>query len=196
MTRGILVLALCGLGCSGGDGKAPPARAQPSDISAEKLAAFDAVVETLRQALDVPGAAIAIVKHGKTVFAKGYGQRDLESGDPVTTDTVFRIGSITKSFSSTLIATLVDDGALTFETRAKDIDPSFQLPTPELTDKMTIHELLGMGTGLGEPSGFWWDYPASDDLLATLPALDVKRCSSRAALRPTEPAWFRPKISL
>jgi beta-lactamase class C len=173
MVRGILVLALCGLGCSGGDGKAPPPRAQPSDVSKETLAAFDAAVEPLRQALDVPGVAVAIVKHGKTVFAKGYGLRDIESGEPVTTETVFRIGSITKSFSSTLVATLVDDGALTFETRAKDIEPSFQLPTAELTDKMTIHELLGMGTGLGEPNGFWWDYPTSGDLLATLPTLDV-----------------------
>lgn len=139
----------------------------------DAIAAFDAAVEPLRQTFDVPGVAVALVSGDKTVLARGYGLRDIESGDPVTPDTVFRIGSITKSFSSVLIATLVDEGALTFETRAKDIEPSFELPTAELTDTMTIHELLGMGTGLGGPNGFWWDYPSADDLLATLPALDV-----------------------
>src|SRR4051812_21058564 len=153
--RGVLVLAFCGFACSGGSEKEPPPRPQPSRLSTDTIAAFDAAVDPLRQTFDVPGVAVALVSGGKTVFAAGDGLRDVESGDPVTPDTVFRIGSITKSFSSTLIATLVDDGALTFETRAKDIDSSFQLPTPELTDTMTIHELLGMGTGLGEPSGFW-----------------------------------------
>ena len=172
MRRGILVLAFWGFGCSGGDDKGTPAP-PPSAMSKQTLAAFDAAVEPLRQSLDVPGVAVAIVSEGKTVFAKGYGLRDVESGDPVTTDTVFRIGSITKSFSSTLVATLVDDGALGFDTLAKDIDPNFELPTAELTDKMTIHELFGMGTGLGEPGGFWWDYPTPGDLLATLPTLDV-----------------------
>ena len=173
MRRGILVLAFCAFGCSDGSGKQPPPAPQSSGLSTKTIAAFDAAVEPLRQKFDVPGVAVALVSRGETVFAQGYGLRDLESGEPVTPDTVFRIGSITKSFSSALIATLVDDGALTFETRVKDIDPSFQLPTPELTDKMTIHELLGMGTGLGEASAFWWDFPTAGDLLATLPDLGV-----------------------
>ena len=172
MRHGIWILVGCSLGCSGGD-KVPSPREQPSLISAERLAAFDVAVEPLRQALDVPGVAIALVENGRTVFAKGYGLRDVESGAPVTADTIFRIGSLTKSFSSALVATLVDDGALTFDTRAKDIAPNLQLPTAELTDQTTIHELLGMGTGLGGPSGFWWDYPAPEDLLATLPTLAV-----------------------
>jgi len=173
MRRGILVLAFCGFGCSDGSGKQPPPGPQPAGLSTDTIAAFDAAVDPLRQKFDVPGVAVALVSRGETVFAQGYGLRDLESGESVTPDTVFRIGSITKSFSSALIATLVDDGALTFETRVKDIDPSFQLPTAELTDKMTIHELLGMGTGLGEASAFWWDFPTAGDLLATLPELDV-----------------------
>jgi len=173
MRRGILVLAFWVFGCSDGADKQRPPAPEPSGLSTEAVAAFDAAVDPLRQAFDVPGVAVALVSGGKTVLARGYGLRDVESGDPVTPDTVFRIGSITKSFSSTLIATLVDDGALTFETRAKDIDPAFELPTRELTDTMTIHELLGMGTGLGEASVFWWDLPTPDDLLATLPELDV-----------------------
>ena len=117
MRRGILVLAFCGFGCSDGSGKQPPPGPQPAGLSTDTIAAFDAAVDPLRQKFDVPGVAVALVSRGETVFAQGYGLRDLESGESVTPDTVFRIGSITKSFSSALIATLVDDGALTFETR-------------------------------------------------------------------------------
>jgi CubicO group peptidase (beta-lactamase class C family) len=170
--RGIWVLAVAVLGCSDSGAKKPPA-AEPTSLTSAQLEDFDAAVEPLRQSLDVPGVAVAIVKHGATVFAKGYGSSDLESGAPVTTDTVFRIGSITKSFSSALVATLVDDGALTFDTRAKDIDATFALPTADLTDNVTIRELLGMGTGLSEPSGFWWDYPTPELLLQGLATTTV-----------------------
>ena len=169
MRGGICVLAMWAVGCSGSDVPPSSNESEPSGIAAETLTAFDAAVDPLREALDVPGVAVAIVKNGKTVFAKGYGWRDVESGAPVTTDTVFRIGSITKSFSSAIVATLVDDGALRFDTLAKDIDPSFRLPTAELTDQMTIHELLGMGTGLAGPSGFWWDYPPSRSKHPSIP---------------------------
>jgi CubicO group peptidase (beta-lactamase class C family) len=136
-------------------------------MSAQQMAAFDAAVEPLRQALDVPGVAVAIVDRGKTVFAQGYGLRDLESGDPVTPDTVFRIGSLTKSFSSALIATCVDDGVVGFDTRAIDIDPAFATPSADLTNSLTIQQLLGMGTGLSD-SGLWCDYPTPEDLVASL----------------------------
>jgi len=173
MRIGIWVLAFASVGCSNRDVGKPSSEPRSSGIDAATLQAFDARVEPLRATLDVPGVAVAIVKDGETVFAKGYGLRDTESGEPVTTDTVFRIGSITKSFSSALVATLVDDGSLGFETLAKDIDASFRLPTAELTATTTIRELLGMGTGLGESDGFWWDFPAAEDLLAELPAMDV-----------------------
>jgi CubicO group peptidase (beta-lactamase class C family) len=165
MTRGVLVFAVCVLGCSGARERQPAAK---SGVTSDQIAALDAAVDPLRRTFDVPGAAVALVDHGVTVFAKGYGLRDLEAGNPVTPNTVFRIGSLTKSFTSALVATLVDDGALGFDTRATDIDPSFKLPTGDLTDNVTVLELLGMGTGLSEPSGFWWDYPTPDDLLNSI----------------------------
>lgn len=173
MRLGIWVLGLSSVACSSSDGPPPTSEPKSPDITAATLTAFDAAVDPLRAALDVPGVAVAIVKDGETVFQRGYGLRDVERGEPVTPDTVFRIGSVTKSFSSALVATLVDDHALGFDTRAKDIDPSFRLPTSELTDDATIHELLGMGTGLAESDAFWWDYRTPQDLLAALPALDV-----------------------
>jgi CubicO group peptidase (beta-lactamase class C family) len=173
MRRVTLALLLLSLGCSDGSKAKPEAGPRPA-ITTQVLDTFDAAVEPLRVAFDVPGVAVAIVKNGEIVFARGYGLRDIESGDPVTPDTVFRIGSLTKSFTSALVAALVDDGALGFDTRAKDIDATFVLPTTELTDDVTVHELLGMGTGLGEPNGFWWDYPTATSLLHSFRNVDVE----------------------
>jgi hypothetical protein len=60
----------------------------------------------------VPGLAIAIVRDGETALLKAYGQRDVEAGLPVTTDTQFTICSITKTFTATGLALLVDEGRL------------------------------------------------------------------------------------
>ena len=63
---------------------------------------------------DVPGMAIAVVKNGKVVVAKGYGVRKL--GDParVNADTLFGIGSNTKAFTTAALAMLVDEGKISW----------------------------------------------------------------------------------
>jgi beta-lactamase class C len=177
MLRGILLLtSFAVFGCSGDDKKPAPGPGAPGPgvsmpLDAATVTAFEGKIDAARRALDVPGVAVALVKNGQFALLQGYGVRDIATSAPVTPDTVFRVGSITKSFTSTLVAALADDGVLTFDTRAKDIEPTFELKTPALTDKMTLRELFSMGTGLAEPNGFWWDYPNAADLLATLPTL-------------------------
>src|SRR6187455_1398204 len=56
------------------------------------------------------GVSVAVVKNGRTVLAKGYGFADLENDVPATAETVFRIGSITKQFTSAAIMRLVEQG--------------------------------------------------------------------------------------
>ena len=58
----------------------------------------------------VPGVAIAVVQDGKVIHAKGYGYRDVENRLPVTTATLFPIGSITKSFTALTFAILKNKG--------------------------------------------------------------------------------------
>lgn len=60
----------------------------------------------------MPGLSIAVVKNGETLYDKGFGSRDLEKNLPATPDTLYGIGSITKSFVAIAIMQLVERGLL------------------------------------------------------------------------------------
>jgi CubicO group peptidase (beta-lactamase class C family) len=114
-------------------------------------------LETVEQVLEqelafynVPGAAVAIVQGGEIIYAEGFGVRDLESGAPVTPETLFRIGSTTKSMTSLMVATYVDEGLLDWDKPVETYLGDFELPTPELTERITVGEMMGMGTGLAD----------------------------------------------
>jgi CubicO group peptidase (beta-lactamase class C family) len=66
---------------------------------------------------NVSGAALALIKDGGILLEKGYGFRDLETDAPVTTTTLFNIGSISKSFSALGVAQLVDQHQVDLDTR-------------------------------------------------------------------------------
>jgi CubicO group peptidase (beta-lactamase class C family) len=63
-------------------------------------------------AWEVPGCAIAVVRNGDVVLAAGWGRRDTAAELPVTADTLFAIGSVTKAFTATTVGALVDDGLM------------------------------------------------------------------------------------
>ena len=126
-------------------------------IAAPALAAppvnFDARVEAVRRAAGVPGMAIAIVENGRTVLAKGYGERRLGTGTPVDAETLFLIGSTTKAITSAALATLVDSGKLGWDDRVVDRLPGFQMYDSWVTREMTVRDLLVHRSGLGLGAG-------------------------------------------
>jgi CubicO group peptidase (beta-lactamase class C family) len=78
----------------------------PGTIAASEWPAtsdFDSYVAQTMKDFKVPGAALAIVRDGKVLVAKGYGFRDVENQLPVTTETLFPIASISKSFTVTTL---------------------------------------------------------------------------------------------
>src|SRR5689334_22867947 len=81
---------------------------------------LDQVVERARKEFGVPGIAVAVVKDGKVVLAKGYGVRKLGEAAPVTEHSLFRIGSNTKAFTVAALAMLVDEGKLRWDDRVID----------------------------------------------------------------------------
>src|SRR6476661_6285783 len=76
---------------------------------------FDATVQRALTDLHTPGIAIAVVKDGRIVFAKGYGVRKLGSPTPVDTATVFQVASNTKATTAAILAQLVDEGKLKWD---------------------------------------------------------------------------------
>lgn len=97
---------------------------------------------------NVPGLAVAIVKDGDVILAEGFGYRDLEAQLPVTTETLFPIASISKSFTTTLIAQLVDEGKLNWDAPLRTYLPQFAMHDAHASDRVTARDLACHRTGL------------------------------------------------
>lgn len=124
--------------------------------------AIDAVVEKARKTFDVPGIAVAVVKDGRVVFAKGFGVRRLGEPAAVTENTLFGIASNTKAFTAASLAMLIDEGKLHWTDRVIDYLPSFQMADPYVTREMRIRDLLVHRSGLALGAGDLMFFPASD----------------------------------
>jgi CubicO group peptidase (beta-lactamase class C family) len=121
--------------------------------SSVDLAALDAYFAESGDVFKVPGFAVAIVKDGELVFAKGYGVRELAKQGRVDENTVFAIASNTKAFTAAALAILVDEGKISWDDRVIDYLPYFQLYDPWVTQEMRIRDLLSHRSGLGTFSG-------------------------------------------
>jgi CubicO group peptidase (beta-lactamase class C family) len=119
-------------------------------LSDATLAAFDADVEAAMQTFQMPGAAVALVQDTHIVYARGFGVRNLQTNAPVSPHTRFRIASNTKSMTSLLAATFVDQGVLDWDAPVSGVWPEFVAPTPALTQRLRLRDLLGMGSGVAE----------------------------------------------
>ncbi|MEP6732957.1 MAG: serine hydrolase [bacterium] len=122
---------------------------------------FDAYVERVLKTFDVPGVAVAIVKDGQVVLAKGYGIRTLGKPDRVDADTRFGIASNTKAFTSSALAMLVEAGKVEWDAPVIRYLPDFAMYDPFVTRELTVRDLLVHRSGLGLGAGdlLWW--PAS-----------------------------------
>lgn len=127
---------------------ATPTRATERLDLASALAAIEMAVEEKRQSLRVPGAALVIVKDDRIVLLKGFGLRDVERKLPVTPDTLFGIGSATKTFTALAAVISADEGKLSLHDSPKKFLPYFQLRDPEANANVTLRDLLSHRTGL------------------------------------------------
>jgi D-alanyl-D-alanine carboxypeptidase len=92
----------------------------------------------------IPGAAVAVVQNGKVVRIKGYGVATLEFGVPVTTETVFEIGSVSKQMTAAGIMLLVQDGKVSIDEKISKYLPN----TPEAWSGVTVRHLLTHTSGV------------------------------------------------
>ncbi len=127
----------------------------------EALGDFDAYVGRTLAEFEVPGLAVAIVKDGEVVFARGYGVKRI--GEPARVDehTLFAIASNTKAFTAAALAQLVDDGKLAWDDPVTKYLPGFQMADPFVTREMTVRDLLTHRSGLGLGAGDLMYFPAS-----------------------------------
>jgi CubicO group peptidase (beta-lactamase class C family) len=123
----------------------------------------------------IPGLAIAVVQNGEVALLDAHGLRDVEAGLKVTTDTQFLICSITKSFTATGLAVLMDERRVDWNKPVRDYIPEFRLYDAVATDRITVRDLLCHHSGL--PRHDWIHMPA-----------DLSPAQMLAALRHLEPS--------
>lgn len=97
----------------------------------------------------IPGMAMAIVQDGKVVSMRGYGVVDSRNPEPVGTDTVFRVASLSKAFAGTLSAMLVSEGAMSWDAPIANQLPAFTLRDLQGAQRLTVREVLSHRVGLG-----------------------------------------------
>lgn len=122
-------------------------------LAAQLPPELDAWIEHARATYDVPGIAVTVVRDGHVVATKGYGVRTLGKPERVDENTMFDIASLSKSFTAAAVATLVDDGTMTWDDPVRRWLPQLEFGDPYLTQNVTIRDLLAHRTGL-EPGNF------------------------------------------
>jgi D-alanyl-D-alanine carboxypeptidase len=95
----------------------------------------------------VPGVAIGIWAPGKGTYVKGFGVSDLTTGEPMSVNDKFRVGSNTKTFVVTVILQLVDEGKLTLDDNLARFNLGVEVPNAE---NITVRQLCNMTSGLFE----------------------------------------------
>ena len=127
--------------------QAPTARAGLPDVSASARE-VERLAEQLMQQKNLPGMAMAIVQGGRVVSLRGYGRTGAPGNDPVGTDTVFRLASLSKGFAATISARLVAEGAMNWDAPIVNQLPAFKLRDYTRAQKVTVRDVLSHRVGL------------------------------------------------
>lgn len=130
---------------------APTATVSPvkHEMTAQDIEAFlDGLVPLQLQTNDIAGATIAVVKDGQVLFTKGYGYADYKKRTPVTPETMFRVGSITKLFVWTSVMQLVEQGKIDLDA---DVNTYLDVKVPQTFGKpVTMRNLMTHRGGFQE----------------------------------------------
>src|ERR1041385_679322 len=134
----LLLILLLSISCAAQD-----------DVSAR----VDEYIRTEMQAQQIPGLALAVVKDGKMVIARGYGFANVEHQVPVKPETIFQSGSTGKQFTATAVMMLVEEGKLSLDDKITKYFPD----CPTAWRDITVRHLLTHTSGMT-------DYPSDFDL--------------------------------
>lgn len=143
---------------------------QPATDAWDRIAGLAEHVEESMPDWDVPGMAVAVVYQDEVIFARGFGVKELGRPDPIDAETLFQIGSVSKSFAAGAIGALVDDGLVDWDDPVVKHVPWFQVKDPWITRGMTIRDILSHRSGM------------PGDAYAVLAVMDAREAAERLRL--------------
>jgi CubicO group peptidase (beta-lactamase class C family) len=120
----------------------------PAAAPAEGLGQVDAILEEQQKKEHIPGLAFVAVRDDRVVILRTLGERDRERKLPVTSDTLFPIGSCTKAFTAMAVALSRDAGLLSLDDSPHRFLPWFKMADPEADATVTLRDMLSHQTGL------------------------------------------------
>jgi beta-lactamase class C len=115
--------------------------------------AFSLLINRAAKTHDFVGLAVAVVRHGKVTLLSLNGPRAVGKNDKVTSDTLFRIASLSKGFAASLAALSIEEGHLSWNEKVASRVPQFHLATQAETSAVTVADILSHRTGL-PPNAF------------------------------------------
>ncbi|GAB4042308.1 serine hydrolase [Spirosoma litoris] len=148
-----------------------PASAQKRKAApTDRFAGLDTTFARVLTDWKAVGFAVAVIEKDKVVYAKGFGYRDLEKKLPVTSNTLFAIGSCTKAFTSSLIGLLQKDGKLEYDEPVTKYLPTLKFFSNDLTNSITVRDIMCHRTGLPRHDASWYfsSTPSGDSLLSRI----------------------------
>ncbi len=152
-----LAIAFCFLLCPAAYVFWPVVPVEAAETKTDKVkvavAELDKLITQAMETSGVPGLSIAVVHKDQVVFLKGYGVREAGKEDKVDPDTVFQLASLSKPIASTVLASMVSDGLINWNSRVIDLDPAFRLTDPWVTREVTLGDLLSHRSGLPAYAG-------------------------------------------
>lgn len=128
-------------------------KANPLDE--KRIAELARFIEENRKKLGIAGVSIGVIENGKTVFADGFGVRDMATNQKPDADTLYLIASNTKALTTLMLAKLVDEGKLKWDTPVASVLPSFKLGSAETTKLVQVKHLICACTGLPRQDLEW-----------------------------------------
>lgn len=114
--------------------------------------AIEAFVRAEMEATHIPGAAVAIIQGDQIIYLGGFGSAD-DSGRPITPDTPFIIGSLSKSFTAVAIMQLIEVGEVYLDAPVQLYLPWFHVADPHASKRITVRHLLNQTSGLNGRAG-------------------------------------------
>lgn len=120
-----------------------------------RIAELGRFVEAGMKNSGVPGVAVGLIQDGKVVFAGGFGTRELGGNQAVDANTLFMVASNTKGLTTLMLAKLVDEKKITWDTPVTSLLPSFKLGSPATTSQVKVKHLICACTGLPRQDLEW-----------------------------------------
>ena len=140
-------------------------------LDSARIAELRRFIEQGQKATNVPGVALGLVQDGKVIFADGFGVKDLGGNEKPDADTLFMVASNTKAMTTLLLAKLVDEHRMAWDTPVTTLFPSFRLGNADTTRSVLVKHLICACTGMPRQDLEWvfeYDKRTPDGVLALL----------------------------